>query len=1379
MLTLDSEGEPQQSRIHFGEGVTFVVSGLHNLKIESLEFLENSNFIIEDSRTVHVVNVCLSGIGYSFKAIDQLTVLNLTVSNASDSLVSSTVLTIQECNAEFTNLSVVKNSGKLIVLVNQSTIQFTDIAFKNNTAVESSTLMITESTASFEKRSQFYMNTCENDGGALNVANSTVVFHHLMEITDNTAQGSGGAFNSSYSSVTFSGFLTARNNSINTQQFTPQYGGFMNSFWSNITINGIAVFEDNYMDSYGLCLGGAISSRMSTLVLSGSVKFHNNYATCVISQGGAIALINSILVAVDIQFIFSNNMASTGGAIAIVGDGVNYNEFVNNTLHISGTSLLEANKATNAGGAVYGGGIFNVTFNGNTSLVKSNAAKWGSHIIFSYCVESHASFNGRTELKHSYSASEIVSISGDVRVTFSGKTIVENNTVLDHNGVLTTTSNDAVYTFIGQTIFQGNKGTVLVLNQHLSPKQPMLFGEAVFLDNDEGISLISSKAYIEGDFRFMYNYGPCIIISKSSNVTFNGTMRVESNSADEGPAINSYSSTVYMYSDSTFNNNSARYDGGSLLLIDSDFYLNADHKFISNTAKRGGAVYAINSNIHLSGDLIFMYNRAELGGVFALGVYTIVHFNNLNTNLTQNVAKEGGIIYVEDVFNSIDCSNNSNVPVPQAISIRSKCFYSVAKDSDVSVMHGDNVATNKGNILFGGNLKRCDNQHALYDFQHLFGLQKTVYVQNISSNPYQIILCNNSTISLSSLPGRLFSISVVGLDQLLHPISSVIRAQLPVQLNYTSRLGQFQSKQTANASCTSLSYRIYTQAPSVQLTLYPEGPCNNVGTASVSVTVRFGECPDGFQLALDECTCATDLSKYTSVCNVDNESILNNGDFWAKGLYNNGIYKGMMSFPHCPFNYCRQTSVYFTLIDPDPQCAQNRSGIMCGQCRVNHSLTLGGGGCAVCSTSPATTCALLILFAASGIALVAVLILLRLTVMYGTLNGLIFYANVVGSNKDVFKIRGWANIFISWLNLDFGFAVCFYDGMDIYAHTWMQFLFPFYIWILIGIIIATSHYSTWMTQRLGSNPIAVLATLILLSYAKLLRTIITVFYYANLELPHGQISRVWLYDGNIPYLSDKHLLLFIFALVFFMFAFIPYSLLLLLGPWLQKVPSEKYSESKCKAWIRKILVGWYKDYRIQSFMAAYTAPYNSGHHYWTGFFLMLRCVLFLVFASNSLGDPSTNLLAIVTITLATVVFTQLLKGRVYTNWWVDLLEAVFMLNLGVLSAGTFYTMFTGGNQHTLAHISVGISLTLLVIILLFHLRKQVMNTSIYKLINQKFNRFLTRKFYRDFNDEANTEQLSPLVSNSTAEEELKSSVAPTTTYITLPSTFPHSGLIQK
>ena len=60
-------------------------------------------------------------------------------------------------------------------------------------------------------------------------------------------------------------------------------------------------------------------------------------------------------------------------------------------------------------------------------------------------------------------------------------------------------------------------------------------------------------------------------------------------------------------------------------------------------------------------------------------------------------------------------------------------------------------------------------------------------------------------------------------------------------------------------SCTELNYRIFTQASSIDLILYAEGPCNKLGAAAKTVSIKLGPCPDGFQLVGDECICAGEL----------------------------------------------------------------------------------------------------------------------------------------------------------------------------------------------------------------------------------------------------------------------------------------------------------------------------------------------------------------------------------------------------------------------------------------------------------------------------------------------------------------------------------------
>jgi len=139
----------------------------------------------------------------------------------------------------------------------------------------------------------------------------------------------------------------------------------------------------------------------------------------------------------------------------------------------------------------------------------------------------------------------------------------------------------------------------------------------------------------------------------------------------------------------------------------------------------------------------------------------------------------------------------------------------------------------------------------------------------------------------------------------------------------------------------------------------------------------------------------------------------------------------------------------------------------------------------------------------------------------------------------------------AWLNLDFGVETCFYNGIDAYSNTWLQFVFPFYIWVLVGLMIFVSHYSQSFANMLGNNPVPIFATLILLSYAKIPRTLIIVASFVILEHPEDHFIRwMWLNDANLDYLGGKHIPLFLVALLVFLLIFLPHTFLLLFGQWL-------------------------------------------------------------------------------------------------------------------------------------------------------------------------------------------------------------------------------------
>ena len=93
----------------------------------------------------------------------------------------------------------------------------------------------------------------------------------------------------------------------------------------------------------------------------------------------------------------------------------------------------------------------------------------------------------------------------------------------------------------------------------------------------------------------------------------------------------------------------------------------------------------------------------------------------------------------------------------------------------------------------------------------------------------------------------------------------------------------------------------------------------------------------------------------------------------------------------------------------------------------------------------------------------------------------------------------FVTVFISWLNLDIGFDVCFFvenERLEIYPYhvykALIQLSFPAYVIFLVVIVIVASECSSKFAKIIGKgNPVAVLATLVLLSYAKFFNVIIT------------------------------------------------------------------------------------------------------------------------------------------------------------------------------------------------------------------------------------------------------------------------------------------------
>ena len=361
-----------------------------------------------------------------------------------------------------------------------------------------------------------------------------------------------------------------------------------------------------------------------------------------------------------------------------------------------------------------------------------------------------------------------------------------------------------------------------------------------------------------------------------------------------------------------------------------------------------------------------------------------------------------------------------------------------------------------------------------------------------------------------------------------------------------------------------------------------------------------------------------------------------------------------------------------------------------------------------------------------------------LTVATGTLSGLVFYANIVRVNRTIFLPTEYTDpflIFIPWLNLDFGIETCFIDGLDAYIQTWLQFVFPLYIWVLVGLMILVSNFSHRFANLLGNNPVSILATLILLSYTKILRTLIAAINITHLEYPEEHIKSAWLYDANIDYLVGKHIPLFLVAMLVFLFLFLPYTLLLLFGQWLQAISHLR-------------LFSWVNSARLKPFMDSYHAPYKPKHRYWPGLLLVLRFVLFLVFAVNHQQDPSINLLAIL-VGAGILQLWAWVSGGVYKNWCLDALEGSFVLNLIVLSVATYHVQLSGGNQLAVGYTSVSIAFATFIGILAYHIFQQVRHTKLWKKMPKLNMKLRFKELNKKLNKKLSTKQTEENMNNLT------------------------------
>ena len=173
---------------------------------------------------------------------------------------------------------------------------------------------------------------------------------------------------------------------------------------------------------------------------------------------------------------------------------------------------------------------------------------------------------------------------------------------------------------------------------------------------------------------------------------------------------------------------------------------------------------------------------------------------------------------------------------------------------------------------------------------------------------------------------------------------------------------------------------------------------------------------------------------------------------------------------------------------------------------------------------------------------------------------------------------------------------------------------------------------------------------------------------------------MWERDGNLHYLTRKHIPLVVLALTVLTVLIIPFTFVIISIQWLNRG-----THYRVLCWVTK----------LKPFFDAFTGPLKNNHRYWVGVLLLARCVLLLIFFVDASNGNNT---ALVSVTFAALI-TLTVAGSKYRNKSLVLLEQSYILNLGLLVSGTQYTSF---NQEALFISSVGIAFLQFVATVIFH-----------------------------------------------------------------------------
>ena len=1096
-----------------------------------------------------------------------------------------------------------------------------------------------------------YNNTGQKYGGGVyihsNEANGSIKFHNCTIYGNTAQQYGGGVYIDSYEgsgSVMFHDCTIYNNTAQNDEGgglyiYLDRYGNGSTKF-HNCTIH-----TNNALKFGG---GASIDLYGNTSIEFCNCVIYNNTAKYI---GGGVSVYSAIYSNGSIEFfnctVHNNTALQFGGGVTIDFHGNGSIDFCNCVIY-------------NNTGQIYGGGVHIYPDEGSGRImfyictIHNNTGQYVGGGVFIY---SNRYENGTIKF---HDCIIYNNIGGGLYVYSHGKNSIEFSNCIIYNN-----------TGLGY----GSGGGVWI---DLQGEDSIEFQSCIICNNTAqdvggGVKIFS---YVSGSIKF----SNCTI---HNNTAYFGSGLYLRGSAPFPSA------TSFQFTNSSFHFNkvSSRHDvyqcAVALVNIPDVTF---DQIEVSNHDTTGLASF--NSLITFNKNSIFANNSGIYGGGIALYKSSQLLLKE-HTNLSfvnNHASKSGGGIFVSQLLDADIYTNCSFLTIPNHASAR---LYFVNNTANVS-----------GDVLYGGQINDCR-------FNDLFHYPQQGGLSAVSSDPIEVCFCVSDkpdcsipNMNITAMPGIGVNIPLATVGSLNGLTKGVIKLSSPDSSSTVKT-----DNNRLNATCTNVTLKLSANpdllnATDIYATLESSiiDPLHDPQAKVIYVTID--SCPRGFPLVNNTCVCKSELNTPSITCDINTHIISRDGNMWI-GYKNDSDC--LIVYQNCPFDYCNDDTIHFKVTSPNRQCLYNRSGLLCGQCADGLSLMLGSNQCGQCTND---YLALIVAFAVGGLALVAFLIALNLTVSVGTINGLIFYANVVKIYEPFFFPIGPIPVFshfISWLNLDLSVETCFYHNLSSCHKAWLQFVFPSYVWFILILIIILSQYSSKVVRLVGRQVIPVLATMILLSYTKLIRTVFQILHYTNIQCrgENNIILLRWYVDANVLYLTGCHLPLLLFSLAVLILLIVPYTFYLLTIPLIEG-PLSKY------------MCCWQKLLKyMKPFFDAYGGPYKDKCRFWTGFLLLVRVVLALVV---SLDTEATISLDVLTSVLIVIISMYFLFRGIYRHLPLACLEMSFFLNLMFMAYVNVQRCVKSKLSQELSIAMVLVSFIVFCGIILYHVWDRLLKSCIQKII---------------------------------------------------------------